>query len=76
MRVSVETRTGAYHVRTGEYPEEQISVYLTVRRFGSLEAGETYVSVMQHLNEICVNLVDNFMVEHMLLPLQEAIAIR
>ena len=34
-RLSVETRTTAYHVRTAEYPEEQLSVYLTARRYGS-----------------------------------------
>lgn len=76
VRVSVETRTGAYQVRTGEYPEEQISVYLTARRFGSLDANETYVEVLQQLQEICVNLVDNYMVEHVLQPLQQAIALQ
>ena len=33
-RLSVETRTSAYHVRTGDFPEEQLSVYLTARRYG------------------------------------------
>src|SRR3990172_2999619 len=35
-RLSVETRTNAYQVRTGEYAEEQLSVYLTARQYGSL----------------------------------------
>ena len=36
-RLSIETRTSAYHVRTGEFPEEQLSVYLTLRHYGSLQ---------------------------------------
>jgi hypothetical protein len=75
-RLSVETRTSAYHVRTGEYPEEQLSVYLTARRYGSLEAGETYVSTMQKLAGVCKELVDNYMIDNVLRPLQQAIAIR
>ena len=46
-RLSVETRTSAYHVRTKEFPEEQISVYFTARRYGSLDGEETYVAGMR-----------------------------
>ena len=31
FRLSVETRTSAYQVRTGDYPDEQLSVYVTAR---------------------------------------------
>jgi hypothetical protein len=75
-RLSVETRTSAYHVRTGEYPEEQLSVYLTARRYGSLDRGESYVSAMDRLAEICRDLVDNYVIEHVLRPLQATIAIK
>jgi hypothetical protein len=75
-RLSFETRTSAYHVRTGEYPEEQLSVYLTARRYGSLEPGETYVGAMERLTEICRDLVDNYVVDSILRPLQQAIAIK
>ena len=53
----------AYQVRTGEYPEEQLSVYVTARRYGSLDAGENYVSAMLRLAEICREMVDNYVVE-------------
>jgi len=72
-RLSIETRTSAYHVKTGEFPEEQLSVYLTARRYGSLDTGENYVDVMQQLNEICCDAVDNFVTEHVLCPLQQTI---
>ena len=75
-RLSVETRTAAYHVRTGDYPEEQLSVYFTARRYGSLDAGETFVTAMRRLSELCVDLVDNYVVENILRPLQRTIAIK
>jgi hypothetical protein len=76
VRLSVETRTSAYHVRTGEFPEDQFSVYLTARRYGSLDSGETYVSAMDRLGGICLELMDNYVVEHVLLPLQQAITMK
>jgi len=74
-RLSIETRTSAYHLRTKEFPEEQISVYFTARRYGSLEGGETYVSAMNKLAEICHEIVDGYVVENVLRPLQQTIAI-
>jgi hypothetical protein len=75
-RLSIETRTTAYHMRTKEFPEDQLSVYFTARRYGSLEGGETYVSAMNRLAEICREVIDNYVVEHVLQPLQQTIAIR
>ena len=75
-RLSIETRTSAYHVRTGEYPEEQLSVYLTTRRYGSLDPGESYLSAMKRLTEICQDIVDNYVVDNVLRPLQQTIAIK
>jgi hypothetical protein len=75
-RLSFETRTSAVHVRTGDYPEEQLSVYLTLRRYGSLDAGETFVGVLQKLSEASCELADAYVVEHILRPLRQAIAIK
>ena len=74
-RLSIETRTTAMHVRAKEFPEEQLSVYFTARRYGSLD-GETYVEAMHKLATSCQSIVDNYVVEHVLRPLQQAIAIR
>jgi hypothetical protein len=74
FRLSFEARTGAFQVRTGEYPEEQLSVYLTVRRFGSLTKGETYVAALGRLGEIAAELMDGYIVEQVLQPLRQAIA--
>jgi hypothetical protein len=75
-RLSVETRTSAYHVRTGEYPEEQLSVYLTARRYGSLEQGENYATAMDTLARICNDLIDGYVIDNVLRPLQRTIAIK
>jgi hypothetical protein len=63
-------------VRTGDYPEEQISVYLTARRYGSLEAGESFESAMLRLTEMCQEIVDGYVTDHVLRPLQQAISIK
>lgn len=75
-RVSIETRTSAYNVRTGDFPEEQLSVYLTARRYGSLDPGETFVSALERLTEVCREMVDGYLVDQVLRPLQQAIAIK
>ncbi len=75
-RLSVESRTTAYHVRSGEFPEDQLSVYVTARRFGSLDDGESHVDVLNELMEVCVNTLDHYVVDQVLLPLQQTIAIK
>lgn len=75
-RISIETRTTAYHLRTREFPEEQISVYVTSRHFGSLPSAETMTSMLERLTKICCNVVDEYVAEHVLQPLQQAITLR
>lgn len=75
-RISVETRTTAYHVRTGEYPEEQLSVYVTARQYGSLDSGSTYQSTLEKLLGVCRELVDEYVMDHVLRPLQKTIALK
>ena len=48
-RVNVETRTNAYQIRTGEFQDEQVSVYVTARQYGSLPPDATYVEVIDRL---------------------------
>ena len=76
FRLSVEPRTNAYHVRTGEFPEEQLSVYLALRRYGSLDPNETLVSTMVYLMEQARELLDHYVIEQVLLPLQQNISIK
>jgi hypothetical protein len=74
VRLSIETRTNAFHVRTGDYPEEQISVYLTARQYGSLPHDTTYVQAMEQLARTCQDLVDTYVIDQILQPLARTIA--
>jgi hypothetical protein len=73
-RLMVETRTNAYHVRRGDYPEEQISVYFTVRQYGSLTPGVTFDQTLATLREHNERLMNQFVVDHVLRPLAQAIS--
>lgn len=75
-RVSVETRTTPYQVRTGDYPEEQLSVYLTTRQYGSLGPNATFVETLDHLAAVCQEMVDRHVSEQILQPLARAIALK
>jgi hypothetical protein len=76
VRLSVETRTNAYQVRTGDYPEEQLSVYVTARQYGSLEADKTFVATLTRLREVCQEMIENHVIDHVLTPLARTIALK
>jgi len=73
-RLSLETRTNAYQIRTGDFPEEQLSVYITARRYGGLGADVTYVQVIERMARICQDMVDNYVADNILKPLARAIS--
>lgn len=73
-RLMVETRTNAYHVRRGEYPEEQISVYFTIRQYGSLPPGVTYEDTLSTLREHSDRLLESHVIDQVLRPLAQAIS--
>jgi hypothetical protein len=76
VRVSTETRTNAFQVRTGEFTEEQLSVYVTARQYGSLDATTTYVDVVDRLAGIARDVVDTCVVEQILRPLARTISLK
>jgi hypothetical protein len=75
-RLSIESRTNAYQVRTGEFPEEQLSVYFTARQYGSLNPDTTYIEALTNLTRICREMVDNYVIDNVLQPLARAIAMK
>lgn len=75
-RVSVETRTNAYQIRTGDFPEEQLSVYVTARQYGSLGPGRTFSETLDRLSEICQDILDNHVIDHVLRPLARTISMK
>lgn len=76
-RLAFETRTTAYQVRSGEYSEDQLSVYLTVRRFDSLSASdEPFGDELARIAQLCERMADEYLVEHVLQPLRKTIALK
>jgi hypothetical protein len=73
-RLMVETRTNAYHVRRGDFPEDQISVYFTLRQYGSLPPGISFEQTLEKLRDHNERLMSQFVVEQVLRPLAQAIS--
>ena len=76
FRLSVETRTNAYQIRTGDFPEEQLSVYVTARQYGSLGPDKTFVETLDRLGEVCHEMLESHVIENVLDPLARMIALK
>ncbi|MCA9102264.1 MAG: hypothetical protein R3C10_21810 [Pirellulales bacterium] len=76
IRVSIETRTNAYHVRTGEYPPDQLSVYLTARQYGSLPTDNTFVDALDRLARVVDDFAQSYLVDNVLQPLARTISLK
>ena len=76
VRVSTETRTNAFQVRTGEFTEEQLSVYVTARQYGSLDPHAGYVEAIDRLFRVGLEVVDSCVVNQILKPLARAISMK
>lgn len=72
-RLSVETRTTAYQVRTGSYPESPISVYFTVRQFWGKQPFKTFAESYRNQRRLLDELVGQYLVPQVLQPLQRVI---
>ena len=57
----------------GRLPEEQLSVYVTARQYGSLDPDKTFVETVDRLRELCHETIDGYVIEHILRPLGKAI---
>jgi len=73
-RLMIETRTNAYQVRRNDFPEDSISVYFTVRQYGSLAHDTTFAATLDELRTTSEELLAEHVVEQVLRPLAQAIA--
>ena len=73
-RLSIETRTNAYQIRTGQFPEAPISVYFTVRQYWGRSPYKTFVESYQNQRRICQELVDHQIIPAVVRPLAQTIA--
>ncbi|MEI8210902.1 MAG: hypothetical protein WCI02_02035 [Planctomycetota bacterium] len=75
-RINFEPRTGSMQTRGPESSDELLSVYVTVRRFDSLSTDESFGDELKRLDGLMRELMDNYIIESILKPLQNSIAIR
>lgn len=75
-RLSIETRTSAYQVRTGDFSEEQLSVYVTARQYGSLDPETSFETTLGNLARVCDEMLDAWVIEQVLDPIKRMIALK
>lgn len=75
-RLEVVTRTSSYQVRTGEFEDDLISVYLVVRRYWGDRPKQPMASMIKDLAEKAESLCETLVIPRVLRPLSAAIASR
>jgi hypothetical protein len=73
-RLSIETRTNAFQVRTGQFPEAPISVYFTVRQYWGRQPFKNFIDSYRSQRKTAQELVDNHIIPAVVRPLAQAIA--
>ena len=73
-RLMIETRTNAYQVRRNDYHEDSISVYFTVRQYGSLPHDGSYEETLKELRVDCEQLLQTHVIDQVIRPLALAIS--
>ena len=75
-RIDVVTRTNSYQVRTGDYSDEVISVYLIIRRYWGDRPREPMHEMFKQMAEKAESLCTQYIVPRVLRPISSAIASR
>src|SRR5687767_7384001 len=75
-RIDIVTRTNSYQVRTGDYSDEVISVYLIMRRYWGDRPKEPLPQLLTEMAERAENLCSTLVLPRVLKPISSAIASR
>jgi hypothetical protein len=75
-RIDVVTRTNSYQVRTGDYGDDVISVYVILRRYWGDRPKQPMEEIIKELAERAENLCHENVVPKLLRPIHDAIASR
>jgi hypothetical protein len=75
-RVDIVTRTNSYQVRTGDYSDDMISVYLILRRYWGDRPKQPLNELITEMAERADGLCNRHIVPRVLRPIAEAIASR
>jgi hypothetical protein len=73
-RLSLETRSSSYQVRTGRYDEEPISVYFTVRQYPEIGKVLDFVKSFAKQCELCEDMTERIVVPNIIQPVAAAIS--
>lgn len=73
-RLSIETRTNAYQVRTNTFPESPVTVYFTVRQFWGKPSFKSFAESYHNQRRILDELVSTYVVPQVINPLAKAIS--
>jgi hypothetical protein len=73
-RLSIETRTSAFQVRTGSFPEAPISIYFTVRQYWSRSPYKTFLESFKNQRRVLQELIDQHVIPSVVRPLAQTIA--
>ena len=75
-RIDVVTRTNSYQVRTGDYSDDVISVYLILRRYWGDRPKEPMEKMLPQMAERCEDLCTRYLLPRVLKPISSTIASR
>ena len=76
-KVSLESRTGAYQMRTGKFKEEdQLSLYLSIRQYPDPEQKFSRVDSYNHQRNLCEEWMNTRLIPYFINPIVGAIAQR
>lgn len=75
-RIDVVTRTNSYQVRTGDYSDDVISVYLIIRRYWGDRPKEPMEKLFTQMAERADKLANDYIIPRVLRPISSAIASR
>lgn len=72
-RLSVETRTTAYQVRTRNFPDSPVTVYCTLRQFWGKQPFKTFEDAYRNQRRVLDELVTEHVIPNIVQPLSETI---
>ena len=72
-RLSIETRTTAYQVRTNTFSESPISVYFTVRQFWGKQKSKSFVESYRNQRRVLDEIVAEHIIPNVLQPIARTI---
>lgn len=73
-RLSLETRSSSYQVRTGNYENDPITVYLTIRKYPLQGEVMDLQKAFTNNQEVCEDYTRRFIIPHVIDPIAAAIA--